>query len=201
MVRIVFLLLFSFCFIQLHAQKETAEQWNKANHYYADSQYNNAIKEYAHIIKKEEGSSAVYYNLGNTYFKLNNFDKAVISYKIALLKDYGNRKIKDNLNLAKSKQTKQTPEVKPIFFERWWKGLIHFISPTVWAVISLLCFILILSCFFAKKTGKKIIPYFNRFMAAYVVFFILLLLLAFASKNALKNDNLKILKLEQELNI
>jgi|GEM_PF-2054339 len=193
------LLLFICGFFQLNAQSRPNATWKKANQFYAQNQYDSAIHLYKQLARDSMSTAIVYYNLGNAFYRASNYEKAVICYKIALLKDYGNQKIMDNLNLAKSKVEKPVAEAQPIFFEVWGQKLLHFFSPVFWGVFSFACFAGILVLLFYKQTRKKIIPYFERWMATAVALFLLVFILFYQSTNALSNDKAKALEMERRI--
>ena len=113
---------------------------------YAKGNYQQAIKDYEELLK--EGISAdLYYNLGNAYYRTDNITRAVISYERALMLSPGDRDIRFNLQLARSKTIdKITPESE-MFFVTWYKSLVNLTSVDGWAKTAIVSIILALVLF------------------------------------------------------
>ena len=122
------------------AQQKTAapEHVTKAmaDSAYVRQQYQQAIADYEALLKK--GVSAdIYYNLGNAYYRTDNITRAVLNYERALLLSPGDRDIRFNLQLARSKTIdKITPESE-MFFVTWYRSLVNIMSVDGWAMMSL----------------------------------------------------------------
>lgn len=103
---------------------------------YVRQQYQQAIADYEAILK--QGVSAdIYYNLGNAYYRTDNITRAVLNYERALLLSPGDRDIRFNLQLARSKTIdKITPESE-MFFVTWYRTLVNVMSVDGWARMSL----------------------------------------------------------------
>ncbi|UCH12342.1 MAG: tetratricopeptide repeat protein [Candidatus Omnitrophota bacterium] len=76
--------------------------FTKANSFYQQEKFKEAIKEYEKIIDAGFCSANIYYNLGNTYFKIGSIGKAILNYERArrLAPDDGD--LLTNLEYAKS---------------------------------------------------------------------------------------------------
>ena len=128
---------------------------------YIRQQYQQAIADYEALLK--QGVSAdIYYNLGNAYYRTDNITRAVLNYERALLLSPGDRDIRFNLQLARSKTIdKITPESE-MFFVTWYRTLVNVMSVDGWARMSLvslalaiilaLCY-LFMSRVWMQKTG------------------------------------------------
>ena len=103
---------------------------------YIRQQYQQAIADYEALLK--QGVSAdIYYNLGNAYYRTDNITRAVLNYERALLLSPGDRDIRFNLQLARSKTIdKITPESE-MFFVTWYRTLVNVMSVDGWARMSL----------------------------------------------------------------
>ena len=66
------------------------ENWNQANNYYDDQEYEQAINLYESLISEGYQSFDLYYNVGNSYYKLDMFAEAVLFYEKSLLLEPGN---------------------------------------------------------------------------------------------------------------
>ncbi len=60
-----------------------ASAFNRANVYYEQANYDEAIKQYDGILKSGWESGNLYYNLGNCYFKKGELGKAILNYEKA----------------------------------------------------------------------------------------------------------------------
>lgn len=103
---------------------------------YANQQYQQAIKDYEELLT--EGVSAeIYYNLGNAYYRTDNITRAVLNYERALLLSPGDRDIRFNLQMARSKTIdKITPESEMFFFT-WYHALVNLLSVDGWYICRL----------------------------------------------------------------
>lgn len=57
--------------------------FKRAGQLYAESHFEEAIKDYQKIIEHGYGSGNLYYNLGNAYFKIGSLGQAVLNYERA----------------------------------------------------------------------------------------------------------------------
>ena len=62
---------------------QDAGAFNRANVYYEQANYDEAIKQYDGILKSGWESGNLYYNLGNCYFKKGELGKAILNYEKA----------------------------------------------------------------------------------------------------------------------
>lgn len=143
---------------------------------YIRQQYQQAIADYEALLK--QGVSAdIYYNLGNAYYRTDNITRAVLNYERALLLSPGDRDIRFNLQLARSKTIdKITPESE-MFFVTWYRTLVNVMSVDGWARMSLvslaLAIILALCYLFMSRVWMQKTGFFGA----------LLMLLLFAVSN------------------
>lgn len=77
-------------------------EFRKANVYYKNENYEEALAAYSTLINEEGYESAeVYYNSGNCYIKLDDLGRAVLAYKRAHLLMPRNKMIRENLGFAR----------------------------------------------------------------------------------------------------
>ena len=174
------------------AQQKTAvpEHVTKAmaDSAYVRQQYQQAIADYEALLKK--GVSAdIYYNLGNAYYRTENITRAVINYERALLLSPGDRDIRFNLQLARSKTIdKITPESE-MFFVTWYRSLVNIMSVDGWAMMSLvalaIAIVLALCYLFTGRVWMQKTGFFGAF--AMIVIFGLSNLFAWQQKDQLVN--------------
>jgi tetratricopeptide (TPR) repeat protein len=131
---------------------------------YARQQYQQAIKDYQELLRS--GVSAdLYYNLGNSYYRMDNITRAVLNYERALLLAPGDRDIRFNLQLARSKTIdKITPESE-MFFVTWYHSLVNMMDVDGWAITSLaslaLGIVLVLIYLFANRIWLRKFGFFG----------------------------------------
>ena len=173
------------------AQKTTVHEHvtkAMADSAYVRQQYQQAIADYEALLKK--GVSAdIYYNLGNAYYRTENITRAVINYERALLLSPGDRDIRFNLQLARSKTIdKITPESE-MFFVTWYRSLVNIMSVDGWATMSLvslaLAIMLALCYLFTARVWMQKTGFFGAF--AMIVIFGLSNLFAWQQKDQLVN--------------
>lgn len=110
---------------------------------YMAGDYKCAVHIYESLLKK--GISAeIYYNLGNSYYKAGNVAKAILNYERAIQLQPGDRDIRTNLDIARSKTIDKVDYVPDLFFVVWVKSLINTLSVDSWAFLSIVLFILFL---------------------------------------------------------
>lgn len=116
-----------------HAAVTKAE----ADSAYVQERYQQAAKDYEALLK--QGVSAdLYYNLGNCYYRMDQITKAVLNYERALLLSPGDKDIRFNLQMARSKTIdKITPESE-MFFVTWYRSLVNVQSVDSWARTALI---------------------------------------------------------------
>ena len=118
----------------------------EADSVYAQGRYQQAINDYQALLK--QGASAdLYYNLGNAYYRSENITQAVLNYERALLLSPGDRDIRFNLQLARSKTIDKIVPESEMFFITWYHALVNLMSVDGWArtAIFSLALVIVLS--------------------------------------------------------
>ena len=155
---------------------------------YIRQQYQEAISCYETLLR--QGVSAeIYYNLGNAYYRTDNITRAVLNYERALLLSPGDRDIRLNLQLARSKTIdKITPETE-MFFVTWYRTLVNVMSVDGWARMSLIslamAIVLALCYLFTSRVWMQKAGFFGALLMLFV--FALSNLFAWQQKNELTN--------------
>jgi tetratricopeptide (TPR) repeat protein len=144
----------------------------EADSAYVRGEYQKAVGLYENLLR-EGGSPDLYYNLGNAYYRTDDIPHAVLNYERALLLSPGDRDIRFNLQLARSKTIdKITPE-QEMFFVIWYRSLVNLESVDGWARIALasiaLAIILALVYLFSERIWLRKIGFFGS-VALIVVF-------------------------------
>lgn len=134
---------------------------------YVRQQYQQAIKDYEQLLK--EGVSAdIYYNLGNAYYRTDNITKAVLNYERALLLQPGDKDIRFNLQMARSKTIDKIVPESEMFFFTWYRSLVNIMSVDGWAACALVCIslsiILFLVYLFASLVWQRKVGFFGALL-------------------------------------
>jgi tetratricopeptide (TPR) repeat protein len=124
------------------SQEERSAKFKKGVDYYSSSNYQEALKEWTDIYNTGYRSATLDYNIGNAYFKINNVPGAILFYERALLLKPADNSINYNLQIARSLVVDKFEEIPELFFVRWFNFLSLLLSTNVWAVISVISFIL-----------------------------------------------------------
>ncbi len=135
---------------------EQDEMMKVANNFYQNKQYNEAIEKYNSILDLNYESASLYYNLGNAYYRSNQIGKAILNYERALKLDPNNEDLLHNLAIAKVHTTDKINEVPKLFLIEWWEALISSLSITMWQVLVILFYLVLLgsiTLFFVTKSG------------------------------------------------
>ena len=182
LVSLVLLLLTS-CLMPLSTYAVTKADADSA---YARGQYQQAIKDYSELLKKGV-SAELYYNLGNAYYRTEDITHAVLSYERALLLSPGDRDIRFNLQMARSKTIdKITPESE-MFFVTWYRSLVNLMSVDAWAFAALtalaLAIALALVYLFANRIWLRKVGFFGAI--GLLLLFVLANILAYSQKQEL----------------
>ena len=108
----------------------------EADSAYVRGQYQQAIAQYEALLK--QGASAdLYYNLGNAYYRTENIPEAVLNYERALLLSPGDRDIRFNLQIVRSKTFDKIVPESEMFFVTWYRSLVSMMSVDAWARTAL----------------------------------------------------------------
>jgi len=129
------------------------QELSEADKAYTEGNYAEAVTLYEK--EQEKGVSAkLYYNLGNAYYKTDQIPLAILNYERALLLAPGDKDIRFNLEMAKSKLTDRIDPVGKIFFVQWLDDLQDMQSSDGWAKTGIVMFILLIVCLFLFFFGR-----------------------------------------------
>ena len=136
----------------------------EADSAYVRGQYQQAISDYETLL--EQGTSAdLYYNLGNAYYRTENIPQAILNYERALLLSPGDRDIRFNLQIARSKTFDKIVPESEMFFVTWYHELVNIMSVDGWArtaIVALaLTIILLLVYLFADRLWLRKVGFFG----------------------------------------
>lgn len=138
---------------------------SEANNLYTQENYKAADSLYQMILEEEGVSAALYYNLGNAKYKQGEIAPAILNYERALKLDPNNEDILFNLEMAKLQTKDKIENLDNFIFTEWNKSIQNMFSSNGWAVISIICFLLLLGgiylYFFGKSSVYKKIAFYT----------------------------------------
>lgn len=144
---------------------DVASTMSKANAYYKNSQYQEAINEYQSLVKDDYIGSSLFYNLGNAYYRVGKLGYAILYYEKALKLTPGDEDLLHNLQLAKLNLKDKIDSLPPFFIFNLWEGLLASFTVTGWTIIVYIFFILLListlAYFFSKTTSQQRASFFS----------------------------------------
>jgi tetratricopeptide (TPR) repeat protein len=112
-------------------------KFDRANKYYQQQDYENAIKSYEEVLKGNHISAGVYYNLGNAYFKTGNIAKSVLNYERAHKLAPDDEDIDFNLKLAALKVVDKIDPVPMVFYRHWINSAALALAMDSWSKVFL----------------------------------------------------------------
>ena len=146
----------------------------EADSAYVRGEYQQAITDYEALLK-QGGSAELYYNLGNAYYRTENITKAVLNYERALLLSPGDRDIRFNLQIARSKTIDKIVPESEMFFITWYRALVNLMSVDAWARVALisltLVIVLLLVYLFASRIWLRKVGFFGGILLLAVFVF------------------------------
>lgn len=142
--------------------------FKKANDYYKNGKYEQAIDAYNSVLSANKQSAELYFNLGNCYYKLNKVAPAIYNYEKALVLNPNDTDVLNNLKFAQKRTVDEIKVVPKVGFSkllRDFTGLYHY---NTWAWISVTFAVLFLLCFlgyyFSALALNKRLFFFGMFL-------------------------------------
>lgn len=136
---------------------QTPEQlMQQGNKFYQEQNYEEAVKVYRKILSQGYESAALYYNLGNAYFRLGKLGYAILNYEKGLKLSPGDEDLLYNIKIANAKTLDKITELPKLFIVQWWQILITSLSFTTWSVITILIYLVFITCVGIYLLSKKI---------------------------------------------
>lgn len=166
-----------------------SDWWQAGNKYYQQKEYDSAAFYYEKIAATHPHDAVVYYNLGNTYYRLNKIGPAVLNYERALQINPEMKEAKDNLVLTQNRITNRVQAGNDIFFVEWWHNWTQGANATMWAVISLIIFLLILALLLIKRLRRNSTPLPPQIIGILAACFTIFFVFSFVSANNRMNIN------------
>ncbi len=109
----------------------------RANEAYRSGEYARAQALYDSLLAHGYRSKALYYNLGNCHYRQRAYGPAVLAYERALLLGPGDRDIRHNLALVRSRLADEIDPLPEFFLRKWWRGLVRLFPPNTWAILAI----------------------------------------------------------------
>lgn len=133
--------------------------FDQATQYYAEANYDAAIKNYEEILAQGKTSAEVYFNLANAYFKLDEIGPSIYYYNKALQLAPNDKDVQNNLMFAREKTLDYIEETPKTGWSAFVENLFSFFSYDTWAKLGIGFSVLFLIFgsvyFFSKKSGIK----------------------------------------------
>ncbi|MCL2072361.1 MAG: tetratricopeptide repeat protein [Marinilabiliaceae bacterium] len=140
------------------------ERLIKANAYYSEGMFQDAIEVYEDILKTGMTSPELHYNLGNAYYRNGYLPAAILNFERALLLAPHDKDIRYNLDLAYSQITDKIETVEEFFLARWFAAVRGSTDSDHWAIVSIILFVLTFAAlfvyFFSRSTAIRKITFF-----------------------------------------
>lgn len=187
----IFILIGIFLSVNLFAQEENTQLWEKANAFFTTEDYQQAASVYEQILQSGEESAKLYFNLGNTYYKLGDVNKAILNFERAKVLAPHDADIEFNLQIANQFVVTKIEDIPQPFFLRWRASVINKYPTDTWSSVSIVAFILFfifLGFFiFSRRAAIKRTAFWFGIIA--VVFSGFTFSFASQQKKAIKNRN------------
>jgi tetratricopeptide (TPR) repeat protein len=132
------------------------ENFKIANDFYAEGNYEEAIKEYESIITQNNISTDIYYNLGNCYYKTGNIPEAILNYEKALKLKPDNEDALYNLAMANKLTVDKIDRLPELFIGSTWRNLITSRTVDNWAYYAIVLLFLSLLFFVSYLLMQQI---------------------------------------------
>ena len=184
-------LLFLFAATSLGSFAEDVEVMKvQADSAYAKEEYEEAVRIYTQIAEQVQDAN-ICYNLGCCYYRLDDMAHSVLWFERASLLNPGDKDIRFNLELARSKTIDRITPRHEMFFVSLFRSLTQLFSLRQWAVICISLFIVCLLSLCLFLFSDK---YLLRKLAFFVGIITLILVIfgnvcAYKQKSILQNRN------------
>jgi len=117
--------------------EENAHLFARANQFYEQGKYQEAIQAYGALVSQGVQHQAVYYNLGNAYFKNGRLGLAIVCYERARRLDPSDQDIAENLAFAQARRVDKIEEPETPFWLSglWWAHHLFPYPQQIWLTI------------------------------------------------------------------
>ncbi|MBW1294031.1 tetratricopeptide repeat protein [Aquimarina litoralis] len=132
--------------------------FEKANSFYNQEQYQEAIDAYTSILESGQESASLYYNLANANYKLSNIGPSIYYYEKALELAPNDEDIKNNLSFANNATIDAIDVIPEGVISRTIGNFTNMFSFDSWAWISVFCviiFVILFLLYYAARISSK----------------------------------------------
>lgn len=143
--RIAPVLFFLFILRSVMVYADTQDSFHRANTYYSDGKYDEAVKAYEEALEEGLESGNLYYNLGNSFFKKGELGRAILNYEKALRLIPRDSDLRSNYEYARSLIKGSAVEVRPCWYRAVFRGVFSLWTIDELAVWLMVIFTLILA--------------------------------------------------------
>ena len=165
MIRRLLIISLAAGFLQLVSAREFQEEFSRANNFYQQGEYENALEIYNQIIETGFESGGLYYNLGNTYYKLNNIGLSRLYYERARRFLKNDQALDTNIRLLKLRLVDKIQTPPRFILSVWRDSLLETFSMNLlsWLTAGFLWLLLITAAvrqYFLKRRRVDRFKYF-----------------------------------------
>lgn len=114
--------------------------WNAAAQAYAESRWDDALRNWEAVADLGLDASELQYNIGNAHFRNGELAESIIAYERALKLDPSNKDARFNLEFANSQIQDRIEAVPEFFLKTWFREARRILSTDMWALVFLLLF-------------------------------------------------------------
>lgn len=159
------------------AQEERVRDPNyifyKANTFYEEAKYDDAIREYGKLIDQGYEGGNLYYNIGNCYFKKGEPGRAILNYERAKRFIPHDSDLKSNYEYARSLIEDKMPEMKTRWPFRLLKGFSGYFTMDGLTLFSSILYIAAICILIIRIFFKAIKRYVIYLISIIILIFIL----------------------------
>lgn len=161
------------------------------NEAYSNQNFEKAISYYQAVIDSGYVSADLYYNLGNAHFKTHQIPRAILYYEKAKLLAPNDEDVQYNLELANTHVVDKIEQLPGIAIVGWWRNFKRSLSPTTWALIGIICFVVFLALMGFYLFSTRVVIKRWTFWTAFLIFIISIFAVGFAfnQKNNITLNN------------
>ena len=138
---------------------EVDDVMTKANKFYRNGAYKNAIEEYQKLVDEGYEGASLFYNLGNSYYRVGKIGYAILYYEKALKLSPSDEDVKHNIAFAGLSTIDRIQPLPEFFLFEWWESLLNLFPVNGWAYVVFFFYLLLLiiigSYFFARSIKQQ----------------------------------------------
>ena len=151
-----------------------AEMKSQADSLYSKEEFSQAAELYAKVADEVQ-SADVFYNLGCCHYRMDDMAHAVLWFERAALLSPGDKDIRFNLELARSKTIDRITPRHEMFFVSLFRSLTRMFSLSQWTAVCISLFVLALLAFALFLYSSRYVLRQTGFYAAVVLMLLVVL--------------------------